>query len=76
MFGVSLPGAEALHDFLPRDFTRRVLLLPQVDASFHPLDGGVAQLLHHLARVGQVGVKPAEVDTVLQGEDVGLVVQL
>lgn len=76
MFGVSLPGAVALHDFLPRDLTGCILFLPQADASFHPLYGGVAQLLYHLAGLGKVGVKTAEVDTVLQREDIGLVVQL
>ena len=76
MFGVGLPGAEALHDFLPRDLTGCILPLPQADASFHPLDGGIPQLFDHLPALGQVGVEPAEVDAVLQWKDVGLVVQL
>ena len=36
----------------------------------------IAQFADHLARPGQIGVEAAEVDAVLQGEDVGLVVQL
>ena len=76
MLCMGLPGTIALLDFLPCDLTRCVLLLPQADASLHPLDGGVPQLSHYLAALGQVGVKSAEVDAILQGEDVGLVVQL
>ena len=73
---MALPGLVALFDLVPADFALSVFDFPAAYSAFHPLDGAPPQLPHHLPRLGEVGMEPAEVDPVLKREDIGLVVQL